>query len=91
MNKFSDVPVEDDTVILTEKHIKLDGRDALLQDWRWDGINANSLIFHLEDVSGLSDDEIKSILVQSGFDGCLGTSTISRTDCYVFLNFNFRY
>lgn len=91
MNKFSDVPVEDETVILTEKHIKLDGRDALLQEWRWDGIKANSLILLIEDISDLSDTEIKSILISSGLDGAEGTSTISRSDGYVFLNFNFRY
>ena len=43
--KFKDRSIEPDTKILSERHLNHDGYDVLVEEWFWDGITANSLIF----------------------------------------------
>jgi hypothetical protein len=90
-NEFSDIPIDTDTVVLSEKHIQLNGLNVLLQSWRWDGVKANSLIFQAADVTDFTYEAIKDILLSSGLEGATASSTISRKNDFVFINFNFRY
>jgi hypothetical protein len=86
------VPVEDDTYILTETAITVDGYDALHQTWRWDGIDAASLIFLTADVAGLSEEDLKRLLYATGLANEAPSITISQTDeGYTFVNFNFSF
>lgn len=90
--KFRSVPVEDDTYILTETAITADRYDALHQTWRWDGIDAESLIFLTADVAGLSEEDLKELLYSTGLADASPSITISQIDeGYTFINFNFSF
>jgi len=87
--KFDNVPVEEDTRMLFRKETKLDKYDVLYEQWSWDGIYAESIIFANDDISGLSDEEIeqearKSPLIQEG-----SGITLKRLKEFTFVNFNF--
>ena len=88
--KFDGVPVEEDTKILFRLEAKLGKFDILYEQWNWEGILAESIIFANDDISGMTDEEIeqevrKSPLVKNGSE-----MKIKRSDAgFTFVNFNF--
>jgi len=91
-NKFKNVPVEEDTRILSQKVVQLNGIDALYQSWAWDGIRASSLIFSEEDVSTMENDAILDMVKASSFPSESTAYTFKRMECgFVFVNFDFIY
>jgi len=89
MSKFINVPVEDDTTLLVSLESTLGERDVLYQQWYWDGIKAESLIFVGDDVGSLSDEELETEVRSSPLVKA-GSLTISRSKSgYTFVNFNF--
>jgi hypothetical protein len=48
--KFDNVPTEEDTAITLSLESKFGEYDVLYQQWIWDGIQANSLIFDNDDI-----------------------------------------
>ena len=88
--KFDGVPVEEDTKILFRLEAKLGKFDILYEQWNWEGILAESIIFANDDISGMTDEEIeqevrKSPLVKKG-----SQILIKRLDAgFTFANFNF--
>lgn len=91
MKTFDNIPTDPDTQILFERHVRIGGFDAVLQEWNWDGIKANSLIFHTHDVAFVSDENLKQLIIAEKYEGAFGPQTIKREMEHVFLNFNFRY
>lgn len=91
MSDFSDLPVDPDTKILSQADVEINGYQAILQKWRWDGIAAHSLILKSVEVSHLNDEQLKSMISSSNFDGRLDSKTVSRKGSYTFINFNFEY
>ena len=90
MKKFDNVPVEKDTRILFRKVRKLGEYDVLYEIWSWDGINAESIIFADDDVTGLEDSEIEEIVKKSKFYKKGSGITLKRAESgYTFVNFNF--
>jgi len=92
MSKFCNVPVDKDTKILGEDQMKFLGYDILYQKWFWDGIYAESVIFHSSDVLDLSNEEIVELVNSSPIVKNKTNTTISRSDKndFVFVNFNFQ-
>lgn len=91
MSDFNDLPVDPDTKILSQAEVEINGYQAILQKWRWDGITAHSLILKSVEVSHLNDEQLKSMISSSNFDGRLDSKTVSRKGTYTFINFNFKY
>ena len=92
MNKFSNVPVEDDTAILVSQEVKLGERDILYQKWSlvWDGITAESFIFASDDVVKMTDAELEKEARTSPMINRDSSITIKRSDSgFTFANFNF--
>jgi len=88
--KFSNVPVEEDTRISFQAEVKLGNFDVLYQKWFWDGIMAESVIFADDDVQGMQDDEIKAVVRSSPFVDPNSKITFKRdTSGFIFVNFNF--
>ncbi|MEO1945164.1 MAG: hypothetical protein ABGY11_12755 [Candidatus Thioglobus sp.] len=88
---FENVPVEDDTTIISEQLACLGEYDVLYQKWCWDGITAESFIFINDDVLKLDDVRIEKIVRDSPMCDLGSGVTIKRTDLgFVFVNFNFR-
>ena len=56
--KFTNVPKDDDTRIVFEKEAVLDGVDVLYQNWIFDGIRAESLIFCVYDTEANNNNDL---------------------------------
>lgn len=88
--KFKNVPVEEDTQIIASLEAKIDTYDVVYQKWNWDGIYAESIIFHNDDVVQLTEEQIKSEvkrcpgLIKEG-----SQITFKKLETYTFVNFNF--
>lgn len=80
MNKFNNVPVEEDTTILFQQEATLG---------TYDGVNAESLIFEDKDVSGLDDNEIEMNVRTSPLLSENSQITLVRSSGFTFVNFNF--
>ncbi len=57
--KFDNVPTEEDTAIMLSLESKFGEYDVLYQQWIWDGIQANSLIFDNDDIK---DNEVELLI-----------------------------
>ena len=89
--KFTDVLVDEDTTVILEKIGTLDQYEVLYQAWSWDGINAESIIFLSEDVSDLSDEQLKALVKSSPLVNQESKLTVNdRSGKYSFVNFNFK-
>ena len=56
--KFENIPKDDDTFVLRQRTILSIKIDALHQEWAWDVILAESMIFSSADVSHLNAREV---------------------------------
>jgi hypothetical protein len=92
IGKFTNVPIDEDTIIKKNTLIEIDGLQALHQDWVWDGFAAESLIFIADEVAQLDDDKITLLAISSKLPLAGSKFTISRgQEGYTFINFNFLY
>lgn len=89
--KFKDISVEPDTLILLRGEIKVGETDAVYEKWEWDGIYGESVIFFNEDIPNLNEEDITNMvkedtaLIQNS-----SQTTFSITEKHTFLNFNFK-
>ena len=84
------VVADPDTRIISQSLMTIDGVDALHQEWGWEGIFAESLIFVSKEVQGLGDAALKQLArassrVQDGSDFTIKKNQLG----YTFVNFNF--
>ncbi len=86
---FDNVGLDPDTRILFEIQAKLDDYEVLYQQWTWNGIRAESFIFHNEDVEDLNDAGLQTLAKSSPMVNSDRAITISRGARYTFVNFNF--
>ena len=89
MNHFSNIPKDPDTRIIEQSEITINGLLVLKQYWSWDGIKANSLIFHSNDVKKLSDDELLKLIKNNSDIKFNSSITFSNKNDYRFVNYNF--
>ena len=54
IDKFKNVPVEEDTTIKFRSVTKFENIEALHEGWYWEGVTAESLIFADEDITHIS-------------------------------------
>ena len=87
-NLFKNVPEDEDTAIISAIPAKMDKHDVLIQDWLWDGIYGQSLIFLEKQVGNISDEDlIKQIRKHIEIEG---SHTISRkSEGFFFINHKF--
>ena len=87
---FPNVPVEEDTRILHQKEIEIENIPVLIQKWAWEGIVAESVIFHNKEVVKFSDEELFQKIADNYDVGPDKRYTVKRNDDgYAFVNFNF--
>jgi len=82
--KFKNIPVDDDTRIISREQIKVGKYDTIHEKWFWDGVYAESYVFFNEDIKGLSEEDILSFTGQKK-----QFSVYKKLDIYTFVNFNF--
>jgi len=91
-DKFNNVPLDDETKILSEGIVELGDCEALFQVWSWDGIVAQSIIFTETDAEKLSDDVIKKLIRTLKFIDKEIELEINRSvKGYTFVNFNLNF
>ena len=89
-DKFAGVPIDPDTRIVAQSLGSIDDLDGLHQQWNWEGVVGESLVFVSEEVAALGDRELEELvrgssLVEDGSD-----VTIKRNQHgFTFVNFNF--
>jgi hypothetical protein len=88
--KFDNVPTEEDTVITLSLESKFGEYDVLYQQWIWDGIQANSLIFDNDDIAEL---ELQSLIEEVRNSPLVNDTSKELTkkvaERFTFINFNF--
>lgn len=88
--KFENVSRDQGTVILFEKMHTIGKYDVLYQIWRWQNIQANSVIFVNEDVANLDDDEIRDMVKNDSVFTGEPRLTLRRSESgFTFVSFNF--
>ena len=89
MNSFSNVPKDLDTQTIEESDITIKDIPALYQKWSFDGIKADTLIFHSRDVEKLSDAELLEFIKEHSDIKFNSSVTFSNSNGYRFVNYNF--
>ena len=90
--KFANVPMDSDTLLLLQADAQINSIDALYQKWIWDGVTADSLIFANADVADIDETALKTLVSESAFvinkDIEQMTYNVSKSG-FTFVNFNF--
>jgi len=87
-DKWMNVPVEEDTSIYQQKEVSLGGIDVLWQQWSWEGITGTTVVFAVNEVKELTDEQLKE-LVKPLVNDKGKQFTISHKENWVFVNFDF--
>ncbi|WP_366187227.1 hypothetical protein [Flavobacterium ovatum] len=87
MTKFKDIPTDSETKTVFSIPGFLDNYEVVYESWIWNHISAQSVIFYKDDVTHLSDVDLKKMVDPKNK---FPNMTLSRkTEKYVFINFNF--
>lgn len=89
VRRFAGRRVDRDTKILSTEYLQVDGRDILVENWRWEAIRGKSLIFLSEQLAGLSDAEVDALGRKVADLGEEEQTTLKRGDEFTFFNFAF--
>ena len=90
-NRFANVPQDPDTTITSQTEIQVQNLHALHQQWNWDRVRAESLVFVTTDIAPMSLDDLKDMLRKEGLIKLNHQITTSQSESgYTFINFNFR-
>jgi hypothetical protein len=88
--KFENVPTEEDTVITLSLESKFGEYDVLYQQWIWDGIQANTLIFDNDDIADIEVELLIEEVRHSTLVNDANEELTTKLDKqYTFINFNF--
>lgn len=90
--KFKNIPLEEDTRVLSRTQIAFGPHDAIHEKWKWvfEGVSAESVILLEADVAALTNEELTQQLKASSLLAPDSPITISRgKGNFTFLNFNF--
>ena len=89
-DKFADVPMDPDTRIVSQSLGDIDDLDALYQQWNWEGVAGESLVFVSEEIRGLGDQALEELVRGSSLVEDGSAVTIKRNQHgFTFVNFNF--
>jgi hypothetical protein len=90
--EFSQVPVESDTTIFHQEIFTVEDYDARWEQWGWNGIKAETLVFIETQLAGMSDNALKGMVQADPRFTTSGPITLTRdNNGYAFVNFNFQY
>ncbi|MCX7545990.1 hypothetical protein [Marinicella gelatinilytica] len=87
---FNDIPNDPDTRILVHFEAMLGDLPVCVQGRAFEGVRAESMIFHAEDVKNLSDEELIAEVKESPLvDPEKGITLSRKNPDFAFVNFNF--
>lgn len=88
--KFKNIPKDEDTRTFLRQQMKFGEFEVVFEHWKWEGIEAESIIFVNVEVADLTDDELKEMVRESPIVNKDSGITIRRSKSgYTFVNFNF--
>lgn len=88
--KFDKLPADPETEVRKKREVEVDGYPALHQQWDWQGISGESLIFADEDVAALSHAQLKKRVQSSRFVQGEGPVMLNHAgEGYIVVNFNY--
>lgn len=88
--KFDKLPADPETEIRKKREVEIDGYPALHQQWNWQGISGESLVFVEKDVAGLGNARLKQLVESGKFVKGEGPVMLNRTgEGYIVVNFNY--
>jgi hypothetical protein len=82
--------IDEDTRILEEKYRRHDGYDLLMEQWVWDGMEGNSIIFLTRQVAGLSDFSLEDLAREIADLDLCDHVTLKREKGFTYVNYGFR-
>lgn len=85
---YKDLPQDENTRILHSYECLINGLDALVESWNWDGINGQSIILLLSQVGDRSDKQVIELLRQIADIESDFIVTRDRNG-YIFINHDF--
>lgn len=92
-DKFANIPLDNDTKIISSLQVKFGELDCVYQTWSYDSIIGSSVIFASEDVQAYSEKELKDMLKETTLlekkDSVITVSKRKESP-FVFVNFNFK-
>lgn len=89
-DKFKNVPIEEDTVILHRAEGCLGNYDVLYEKWSWEGVTADCFIFANKDIQDLTDSQLIDEVKTSPMLKDSSKIEIKRSDSgFTFVSFNF--
>lgn len=92
MKNLKDVPDDPDTTIINQQEVVVNNLPALHQQWSWEGIVAESVIFHADDVEHLEDAALfEMVRIHCNIDPDKRYTIKRSSSGYTFVNFNFEY
>ena len=87
---FTNLSNDPDTRILISLEAQLGDFDVCYQGWEFEGVRAESIIFHASDVKDFSDDDLIAEVKESPMVKPEKGFTVSRNNAdFTFVNFNF--
>lgn len=89
-NQFDNIDADEGTKILFRSQMKYDEKSILFEKWYWDGIFGKSIIFLAEEIDNMMDEELKKYISKSDIIEKKESITISRTEKFIFINFDFK-
>lgn len=89
--KFNDLTVDADTVLLMRVPITVGNTDAVYEKWQWDGIYGESVIFYNADIPNVSEEQLKNkVRRDTAIIQPDAQITFSKREKYTFVNCNFK-
>ena len=90
IEKFKNLPVDEDTIIYSTEIKKIDEYDVAYQKWSWEAIYGESIIFLNDDVQSLEREDVLELIKRADFVKFISTKTYKKGEVYTFVNFNFK-
>jgi len=90
IEKFKNLPVDEDTIIYSTEIKKIDEYDVAYQKWSWEAIYGESIIFFNDDVQLLEKEDVLELVKKADFVNFISTTTYKKDEVYTFVNFNFK-
>lgn len=87
-DKFKNIPIDDDTIVLYSQEAKFGELDVLYEIWIFDRVvKAQSLIFQKDDISHLKNEDLIKMINESAkhFD-----VKINEDETYLFTSFGYQ-
>jgi hypothetical protein len=90
VQKLLSRPLDSETDMIMEHIVEVEGIQALMEIWSWEGVMASSMVFLREDVSHLNQEQLVELVFRGINQQIDSQITFKETLEHVFVNYNFK-